>query len=145
MRTCKTFPYCWIHTKTLLGLAVRSSTIKNAGNGLFALRDFASGVHIAPYTGEWVNQAEFERRDSMYNLQFNKNLYLDAAGIRSAVGKYANACNKVDPQVVPPRCNAKLAKNTRNRTAWIEAIKNIKKGEEIFVSYGRAYFRNWKH
>ena len=34
-RTCKNFPYCWVHLKSKDKLQVKKSTIKGAGQGLF--------------------------------------------------------------------------------------------------------------
>lgn len=35
LRTCKTFPYCWIHLKYKEGFRVKDSTIPGAGQGVF--------------------------------------------------------------------------------------------------------------
>ena len=126
--------YCWTHLRSLCNLRIKASSIPLAGMGLFAERDFAAGEHLADYTGDLI----VLRRDGdggPYCLQLNSRQSIDAARTNSAPGRTAN-----DPRGSGRDPNASFVLNTRNRTGRLQASKQIKKGEEIFVSYGQGYW-----
>lgn len=111
---------------------VQKSTIPNAGNGLFAGKDFKAGQVIIPYEGERLTLkqkvARYPKDDAKYLLQLGKDVFVDAADpAKSNMARYAN--HKPLAQA-----NAKLTARGN-----ITAKKAIKKGTEIFVSYGRGF------
>ena len=61
-RTCRYLPTCHIHTKKKYGLLVKKSSIPNAGDGLFALKEFKQGEFIADYKGEVLTKAQRDNR-----------------------------------------------------------------------------------
>ena len=51
-RTCKYADRCWQHARATWGVRIAPSTLPDAGDGLFATRDFAEGEVIVPYGGD---------------------------------------------------------------------------------------------
>ena len=72
----------------------------------------------------------------VYAYAISSSLYIDSA-LSRGIGAYANA----PPSGVHP--NARLVPAVRSRSARIEITRNIGAGEEIFVSYGRNYWRHF--
>ena len=96
-RTCQRFPYCWAHLRSILKLKVAKSTIPNANQGLFTLKNIKKGDKIVEYDGELKTQAEFDKKPSDYGLKFKKDVIIDAVNPRfSSVGRYANMCRSRD-------------------------------------------------
>ena len=130
-RTCQT-QFCWIHSKTQLGLRIKPSTI--GGKGLFAAKPFKKNASVARYTGEALTKAQLEQRygnaTAPYGLQLAKNRYLDARSTLTAAGRYVNDCRGTGQ-----RCNAKLTK-----AATVKATANIPFGREILAPYGAKYW-----
>ena len=143
-------PYCFQHLKSDRHLRIKPSTIHNAGKGLFAEDStqapnaiiFRRDDDIIEYIGETIDRAELNRRyhhhTAPYALQVrgdnNNPLYIDAATIRG-VGSLSN-------HRAGHHQNARLVVNFQNNTARLRATKNIRNGEEIFVSYGHQYHIN---
>ena len=133
---CKTAKgqHCHIHMRLLDGLRVTESTVAHAGNGLFAARDFAPGEHLADYTGDEL----IIRRDGdggPYCLALTKRRAIDAAATNTGYGRWAN-----DPRGGDGGPNAEFVPNHARGTARLRATARVRKGEEIFVSYGPQYW-----
>ena len=119
-------------------VVVRKSTIHNAGLGLFALRDFRKGEVVVEYKGRVLNQAQADRLYPggvimEYGLQIAKGRYIDAKSKTSCFGRYVNAA--VGHRMPNLRFVIPQHARTANRAKMI-AIRDIKKGEELFVKYG---------
>jgi uncharacterized protein len=131
--------YCWIHLSQLHGARIKPSLVPNAGKGLFATRDFKKGEIIGNYTGDIVrvdqvsNDANLPR--SAYILELTETLGIDAARTNTAEGRMVNDARKSGF-----KNNVRFSANQRNKTAKLIALRNIKKGEEFLVSYGRNYW-----
>ena len=133
---CKTAKgqHCHIHMRLFDGLRVTTSTVARAGNGLFAARDFAPGEHLADYTGDEL----IIRRDSdggPYCLSLTKRRAIDAAATNTGYGRWAN-----DPRGGDGGPNAEFVLSRARGTGRLRATARIRKGDEIFVSYGRQYW-----
>jgi len=118
-------------------VSVKQSGIPGSGMGLFAEENIKQGDPIVLITGPRYNEEEA--------LQLETNGYLlDAAdGSDEAIdvegpARYANDAFGI----------TRIA-NTANNSAfilhddgkmWLQATRNIKAGQEIFVSYGRTYW-----
>ncbi|MFP4165977.1 MAG: SET domain-containing protein-lysine N-methyltransferase [Opitutales bacterium] len=123
-------------TWTAEAFAIRPSTIKGAGRGLF------SKVHIEPddtigyYTGEVISEKEFyspDRPFSAYILWVCRTHIIVGEGPKANYTRYINHSNQP---------NAFLVVSTRWKTARFEAIQSIEPGEEIFFDYGEDYWDN---
>lgn len=137
-RTRKQLPYCYEHTRLLLHVEIRPSTIEGAGLGLFALEDFERGSKIVPYVGEIITEAEFDRRygehNATYALQIKKDVVIDSACSRG-IGAFINmGVTKKDNNAV-----FRLSGNKKRFEVFVHAKKKIHAGQEIFVDYGSDY------
>ena len=131
-------PYCRFHLRSVLGLDVDESTIPDAGFGLFSLVARPKGFHLVDYLGEVVSNTVIEQRYpkktlGAYSLKLSASLFLDSA-LSRGVGACANAPGKVRPNVC-------FVAHAGSKSARLEVVRPIKPGEEIFVSYGRDYWR----
>lgn len=151
LRVCVGVPYCWIHNRSIKHLAIKKSTIQNAGKGIFAIRTKTKGLTqqqkrkpifkknqvITKYEGETKTMQELNERygenyTAPYTLGYRINgedIYIDGA-CKRGVGTIAN--NK--PM---SRANAKFSGGGN-----VTAMKPIYDGQEIFVSYGPGYQLN---
>lgn len=142
--TCKYGPYCWQHTKSILGVYVRNVP-GGRGMGLFAARDLPAGTKI-PYTGKREKRDAYDRRFPgdlrMEYAVTSAGIVTDAALTDSGVGRYAN-----DPRPLPPsRANARIVPDTRRGkprgSVQLKLTKNVRKGREILTAYGREYWES---
>jgi len=104
---------------------VRASAIE--GSGLFALRRFASGERIVPYTGERISKAESLRRCELgnpYIFSIDTESDLDGKS-ESNLARFANhSCL--------PNSEAVLEEGE----IWLLCLRGIGIGEEITFDYG---------
>lgn len=146
------FDVCWQHLRINYNLTIKKTSLEGYNfKGLFAYdyknpenkkkivfrkkkgRKQRSSDRIIRYIGEKLTKHQIDERYSEYEnatapyafKTLKKNSYIDSACKRGA-GSFANT--------KPNAQNARLS-----RTGSLYATKNIKNGEEIFVSYGRQY------
>lgn len=128
-------------------LKIKESQIPSAGMGLWAEREFNRGKIIVKYDGEMITWKECNRRNmaqegyGCYYLFINKRKCVDAQYSTWAQGRYANDAAGLN-RIEGLRNNARY--EIRKGEAYIIASRNIKAGEEILVSYGRAYWNTLK-
>lgn len=127
-------------------LEVRKSTIPGAGKGLFTLRDIKKGERVVEYLGEIITDKECDRRAEKdqygYFFYISKNKCVDAYHMPEVKARYANdASGLTKVKGIRNNCCYEVWK----RSGWILAEKNIKAGEEIFVSYGAEYWRDIRY
>ena len=130
--TRKQIPYCYQHTRSLLGVEIKKSTISNAGLGVFTTKPFAANEIITPYVGETVTKAQKEEQygDNVapYTLQLSENKFIDSA-CKRGTGSFVNTN--------PGHNNARLIYH--HSYATVRATRPIPAGKEIFVTYGPQY------
>ena len=123
------------------GLLVRPSTIEGAGSGLFADRDFARNEIITKYEGPiaMVPKVRPPKHEMSHWASLIPNHWV-VQGLRAPVsgkggGSFINH--------VASRANAEFVKNNEAGHpfygVYIKARRPIKKGEEIFLTYGRKH------
>jgi len=120
-------------------IEIRPSNIPNSGNGVFAKQDIKSGNMLGYYRGEALNADQFSRRfkDKEYAAYVlavkNGKINVDAEK------KGYNWVSRVNtPRGTTMKTNIQWNDNGR-----VFAKRNIKAGEELFVSYGSAYWRGF--
>lgn len=135
------FDVCWQHLRTRYKIRIAPTTLKGvSGKGLFAFNNtnnkdivFKPNDNIIAYRGEIINTKELEERyedkTAPYAVMINKTSFIDA-GCERGVGSFANHKSRSS-------ANAKLS--YFRGEVRIKAIKNIRNGDEIFVSYGDIY------
>ena len=107
------------------GVAVKRSS---AGLGLFAARPFKKGERIIEYVGRTISNAEAYTSRSKYLFEVNKRKTIDGT-VRTNIARYINhSCR--------PNCEPEIERGH----IYIDAIKNIKEGEEFSYDYGEEYF-----
>lgn len=131
--------YCWIHAQNQLGLRVKDSSIRAAGKGLFATKNFKRGDTIAKYKGECISRREMDRRypgDMNADYGFcDGNNCVDAIRTNDGFARFANhkPWRHASSQITGTTCD----------TFKLEATKNIraskKHPKEIFADYGPDY------
>ena len=125
-------------------LVAKTSTIPNSGNGLFAKKDFKKGQIICNFTGELIDNDKLEDKD----FSGPRGHYLIDLGEKTldtydsnCLAKYAN---DVEGPGKTDKKNNSIIYSTRNGTsAYICATRDIKVGEEIFLNYGKDYWRQF--
>jgi hypothetical protein len=128
-------------------LSVKESTLPNCGKGFFTSVDIKKGMLIVEYKGEKITWAEGLKRNENHEFQSPYLFYIsaknciDAEYTLDSLARYANDA-KGHTKVKGLNNNAEYA--IIKRIPYIEATKNIKAGEEIFVSYGDDYWKAMK-
>eukprot|EP00455_Lapot_gusevi_P011061 TRINITY_DN1507_c0_g1_i2.p1 TRINITY_DN1507_c0_g1~~TRINITY_DN1507_c0_g1_i2.p1 ORF type:complete len:285 (-),score=-4.04 TRINITY_DN1507_c0_g1_i2:129-983(-) len=152
-------PYCPLHTRQLLNLEVRASTIPNAGNGLFAYSShfdadsdqkerpvvFYNGQLIHYFQGEILEYkayrdrygAAFDASDKKWFTPYAARLpcgkIVDAILVRGIMA-CANDVRDLSKTNVSPGSDC--------RPSYLPcyASKTIYHGDELFISYGEAWW-----
>lgn len=111
---------------------VKKSTIQTAGKGVFAAIDIPKGTQITEYKGKRISKVLSDKigdkhRKTKQVWIFQLNKYYDIDGSRG--GNEARFINHSHE----PNCEPI---NYDDEEVWIEAIRDIKKGEELFYDYG---------
>ena len=119
-------------------LYLDESTIPNSGRGLFTTIDIQQGDLIAQYKGELISDKEADRRIKTGNDRYFMNdpisgKIFDCERVE-CFAKYAN-----DAYNTRFRNNSKIA--LYKRKIYLQAIRNIKAGSEIFTAYGASYWK----
>lgn len=100
----------------------------SAGLGLFATRPYKRGERIVEYVGRTLSNAEEYTSRSKYLFEVNSRKTIDGAA-RSNVARYINhSCS--------PNCEPEIERGR----IFIDAIRNIKAGQELHYDYGEEYF-----
>ena len=108
--------------------------------GLFAAVPFKTGERITEYRGRKESWKAVKDTDGHngYLLRLNRTTAINALSYKKSPGRYANdAAGLVRKQGL--RNNAEYL--IYGDRCFIEATKSIKKGDEIFVSYGKEFWK----
>lgn len=131
----------WWLFSSILGLEVKPSTIPGARLGLFATRDMKAGQILGlNYSGRLVpmteaNESTFEHPYAVQNVLGHNYIIADTSA--GGVLRYANDSRD------PTSCHGHLyLRGPRVVVAGL--AKDVKAGEEVFVSYGNAYWEGLK-
>ena len=132
--TCKWSPMCWAHRQ----INVQESTIPDAGKGGFAKVDLKKGTMVGRYTVGTIKLDADQLPpmiDRTHIWQKNANTFFDAEKTNSISGKF-NSCSSKNTKQTGCKNNAKI-----NKVGNVILTKNVKKNAEIFVPYGKDYWR----
>lgn len=124
-------------------LVVKKSQLPKAGKGLYSKEFIPKGAYITEYKGEIITEKEADRRaeeEDIYGYMFfiNKNYCIDAYYTPEEKARYANDAAGLG-KVKGLTNNAEY--ETKGKRCFIKAKKNIQPNEEIFVSYGKEYWK----
>ena len=117
---------------------IKKSNIDRNGRGLYATQDIKEGARIINYSGKIITKKQTEESEKFDNSKpiylFNLNKRYDMDGdvpwntARLINHSCSNNCDYVG----------------KGLKIWIEAIKDIKKNEEITCDYGFGYDSDYK-
>ncbi len=165
--TCKYGPRCWQHEQSAsrFRLFISRSNLPNAGLGLFTSTDIplmtrnANGgmetTVVAIYEGDKYPMHLWNIRKTCYGVaagldaQRNPTYAIDASRTNSSIARYMNDCRIRDQQPRgvqrgrSPVCtgpNVKVVQNPHTNDIVVEALRDIKAGEELYWNYGDAYW-----
>ena len=120
-------------------LFVDESNIPGAGKGLFTKIDIEKGTRIVEYKGRRTVWKDVKNDSTNYYIYtINRNNVIDAQKTLSALARYSNDAKGFTR--VKGLTNNCVYVNEGNR-AFIEAIKDIPAGGEIFVDYTQDYWK----
>ena len=120
-------------------LLIKKSGIPGSGKGLFTITDIPSGTQIVEYKGKVTDWKDVNHKDGKnpYIFYVNRKRVIDALNYPSALARYANDASGIT-RTAGLRNNSIY--ETRKGKVYIKAVKNIKKGTEILVAYGKEYW-----
>ena len=126
-------------------LIVKESQLPNSGKGLFTEREIKKGEVVCQYEGERITWAEAIKRNEVdkggYVYYITKKNCIDAIDLVDTFGRYANDAAGLG-RVKGLRNNSTY--EVRDNHVYIVATRKIKAGSEVFVSYGRQYWKVMK-
>lgn len=122
-------------------LYIKKSTLPGAGMGLFTRKFIPKKTRIVEYKGEVLSWKEVEKLAddrNGYVFYVNSKHCIDAWNYKKALGRYANDAKGIG-RVPGIKTNAEYVVDKKR--CFIEAIKDIAAGAEIFVEYGAEYWK----
>ncbi len=121
-------------------LYVKKSTIPNSGMGLFTRKFIPKGTRIVEYKGRRSSWKDVKDEDGKngYIFYINRNHVIDGKPWKSALARYANDARGLVRVKGLTNNSDYIVDGTR---AYIESKKDIPAGSEIFVDYGKDYWK----
>lgn len=150
---CLNRPYCPQHTRMLLGLEIRPSTIQGAGDGLFTLLNIPADDWIAPMLGQVISDELADARYGDYTGPYLNRVddaedetgailidaLFDGALVRG-IGNAANTVFATDGTSNEAGCNCKIFANPNDgNRPWLASTQAIAANSELFAYYGDDY------
>lgn len=124
-----------------MALVVKRSKLPGAGKGLFTTKRIRKDEKIVEYRGEIIDWKEYEKRvkedKDGYLFYINKQRCIDAYNTPQYKARYANDAAGLS-RVKGLKNNAVY--EIFGDKCYIVATREIKAGEEIFVSYSKDYW-----
>jgi uncharacterized protein len=121
-------------------LFVKKSGIPNSGKGLFTKKFIPKGTRIVEYKGKISTWKDVKDEDGKngYIFYITRNHVINALPIKSALARYANDARGLSKiKGVTNNCDY----ITDGLKAYIESKRDIPAGTEIFVDYGKDYWK----
>lgn len=120
-------------------LRVDRSTIRGAGQGVFAMVDIPKNTRIGEYTGKKLNQRQYDRLvDDSYIFAVNRpnktQFYINAKQSKCLVAKINGAKTKLQKKKINV-----IAYQYAQRI-YYKTTKRVKEGTELIIDYGDEYW-----
>lgn len=124
-----------------MALIVKKSRLPGAGKGLFTTKAIRKDSKVIEYRGEIIGYNEYRRRArhevDQYLFYVNRKKCIDAMHTPQYKARYANdAAGIVRVKGIRNNCDYVLYGDQ----CFIVAARDIKAGEEIYVSYTKEYW-----
>eukprot|EP00754_Rhynchopus_humris_P008375 Rhum_TRINITY_DN13738_c0_g2::Rhum_TRINITY_DN13738_c0_g2_i1::g.63512::m.63512 len=130
-----------------LSLEVRPSLIEGAGNGVFALETLAKGEPVTQFSGVWrpadsVGSEAYSQRTSEGLIEGDRAAQSVAGGVAHLINDIACIDKSCDALGYLNSSNAgrNVAMAVVDGVVVAVALRDIAKGEELYHSYGVAYW-----
>lgn len=121
-------------------LVIKTSTLPNAGNGLFTKTFIPAGTRIVEYKGKITTWKEVEDdHDNAYLFTVTPDHVIDARKALKTFARYANDARGFT-RIKGVTNNCYYVQDEENRV-FIEAKRDIPAGSELFVGYGTEYWK----
>lgn len=119
-------------------LVVKRSTIPNSGKGLFTKKFIPKGTRIVEYKGKTAAWKDVKDEENGYIFYVKRSHVIDAKPTPQHLARYANdAKGLVRIKGINNNCDYV----TDGLKAYIESKKDIPAGSELFVDYGKGYWK----
>jgi SET domain-containing protein len=121
-------------------LRVKKSQLPNAGKGLFTTKAIPKGTRIVEYKGRrspWKDVRDEDGKNG-YIFYINRNHVIDALPTKKALARYANDARGLT-RIKGMINNSDYVVD--GLKAYIESKRDIPAGAEIFVDYGKDYWK----
>lgn len=115
-------------------IVVRQSGVH--GKGVYAARLLKKGERIIEYKGERIDWPEALRRHPHDPSQPNHTFYFALDDDHVIDGKKTGNSAKWINHSCDPNCEAALVEVNGSLRVYVEALRSIKAGEELFYDYG---------
>ncbi|MDB5252342.1 MAG: hypothetical protein JWP27_1511 [Flaviaesturariibacter sp.] len=121
-------------------LVVKKSTLPGAGNGLFTKKFIPKDTRIVEYKGRITTWKEADHDGGMnfYLFCVKRNHTIDARPYKKALGRFANDVNGPG-KIAGVRNNSVFVID--GLQVFIESTRDIPAGAEVFVDYGKDYWK----
>ncbi|CAK4712881.1 hypothetical protein LEN26_006484 [Aphanomyces euteiches] len=118
-----------------LGVEVKTSTLPNAGLGLFTTKQFHRNDIVCQYRGRILTTAEaLHVEDKSYSMRLGNDVYVDARESLDVLARYINDCRSRGVY------NVEFEKLPELQVANVRALRDIPAGRELFANYGKWYW-----
>ncbi|HEX2534344.1 MAG TPA: SET domain-containing protein-lysine N-methyltransferase [Chitinophagaceae bacterium] len=119
-------------------LVVKTSTLPNAGKGLFTRKAIPKGTRIVEYKGRITTWDKVKDDSSNgYIFTVTNDHVIDALPYKKALARFANDARGL-VRIKGITNNSEYIID--DRKVFIESIREIPAGGEILVSYGKEYW-----
>ena len=120
-------------------LLVKRSTLPDSGKGLFTRVFIPKGTRILEYKGKITTWAKANHDDGNNGYIFfvSRNHVIDAHKFKTGMAQYANDAAGLK-RVTGIKNNAEYS--IEKKKVYVDAVKDIPAGSEIFIAYGKEYW-----
>jgi len=120
-------------------LEIKKSKLANAGKGLFTKIEIPKGRRVVEYKGKLRPWKEVKHLDghNAYLMNINRHAVIDAQFATRTLGRYANDANGFGKAPGLKNNCEYVSDGTR---CYLEALRDIRRGEEILVGYGKEFW-----
>ena len=124
------------YNNTKFILDIKPSNIKNGGNGLFSLQNIPNETMIGYYIGDILSG---NNKVTDYSFQISKKYFIDAKEFPRC---YIAMINDAKNSQFVNNCEFRIIekKIKKNNKICLYSIKDIKRCDELFASYGDEYW-----
>lgn len=113
------------------------------GLGAFAETNIPEGTVMGPYKGQYMTTEERQLvKDGAYIWKINDDRYVDAKNYtKNNPLRYVNGAKTRAQKKKINLVMMNIGKTPKTEKVYYMAIRHIKKGEELIISYGNNYFK----